>query len=760
MNKAVTEGIVFMPPQFADGLNVWSSGDGTPGTDTYEAAPNAAFVAADQDFGGCLEVLKASSTTRVRYMGQTPLPAGCYLRIKARIKAISGALPDVRMAGYAAQAGGSPVSGVTTFGPSVALTNYGSIVEVDAIVGPGNRGGVDMIWGTEPAYGHFGLDLTGPNGGVVRIDDISIEDVTSFFIADQLGIVDVRDYGAVGDGLTDDAAAFEAADAAANGREVFVSEGTYVLSSSVTMDSRVRFEGSVVMPDAAILSLTKNFDFATYMDAFENEELAFKKAFQALLNNSDHEGLDLGGRRISINDPIDMAAAVANKTTFAQRRHIRNGQFFVNTGPQWDPEIVSSPATYTSSDDFRLTDVDNIANIPVGSLITGNGVGREVYVREKNEAAREITLSQPLYSSTGRQNFTFTRFKYVLDFTGFERLDLFSISDIEINCRSEASGISLARSGVACQVRDCMINDPGHRALTSIGYGCQGLLVDRNQFISREGGVDTASRETIAINVNANDVKIRNNRATQFRHFAVMSGSHNIVSGNHFFQGGTSGGIRTAGLVITLRSCNTTVIGNYIDNCSIEWTNEREPEPDFTGGFGFAGLTITNNVFLCSQVLASFSPIIVKPFGSGHFINGMAITGNLFRVVQGQIERVERVDTSFADMDYERMRSVSISNNTFHNVEFGVLNPVVVTHDQNTAAETWSVTGRDMLAFGGRALEVDAVVPRGRVQNGSGSTVYALPYTEREQGVGGQDVRLRWPEATSGEMRVTMRMDR
>ena len=38
-----------------------------------------------------------------------------------------------------------------------------------------------------------------------------------------------------------------------------------------------------------------NFDFTTYIDAFGEEELAFKKAFQALFNSGDHDALDLGG---------------------------------------------------------------------------------------------------------------------------------------------------------------------------------------------------------------------------------------------------------------------------------------------------------------------------------------------------------------------------------------------------------------------------------------------------------------------------------
>ena len=84
MNKAITDGVLLMPPAFGTGLDVWSSGDGTPGSDTYANAANAAFVPADQDFGGCLEVHKATSITRLRYMGETPLLPGCYLRVSAR----------------------------------------------------------------------------------------------------------------------------------------------------------------------------------------------------------------------------------------------------------------------------------------------------------------------------------------------------------------------------------------------------------------------------------------------------------------------------------------------------------------------------------------------------------------------------------------------------------------------------------------------------------------------------------------------------
>ena len=105
MNKAITDGLILMPPAFENGLDVWSSEDGTPGSATYDGAANAALVTADQDFGNCLELAKTQSVQTLRYMGETPLLPGCYLRVTARVKAISGSFPTMRIAAWAGGAG-------------------------------------------------------------------------------------------------------------------------------------------------------------------------------------------------------------------------------------------------------------------------------------------------------------------------------------------------------------------------------------------------------------------------------------------------------------------------------------------------------------------------------------------------------------------------------------------------------------------------------------------------------------------------------
>ena len=760
MNKAITDGIVFDPLPFSAGLALWSSTDGTPGSDTYAASGSGVFVASDQDFAGCLELLKSDPTTRVRYKGETPIIRGCYLQITARVKAIAGALPAVRIAGWPGEGGGMELPGVTTFGAATQLTSYGQVIEVSAIVATADRTGVDMAW-ADAEYGHFGIDLTGPTGGVVRLDDIKITDVTSAFTRDLISMVDVRDFGAKGDGVTDDSAAFNAADAAANGRTVMVPAGVYLLENNVTMESRTQFEGRIVQSPAYRFILQQDFNYDRYLTAFENEELAFKKAYQALINFADHDSLDLCGRRVLLTEPVDMQAAEPNRTRFETRRVIRNGQFQPADGPAWDTVVVTSSATYSASSNRRLTNVANAANIRVGALVQGNGVGREVYVTSVNEAAQTVDLNLPLFDAEGTQVFTFSRFQYMLDFSGYDKLSQFILSDIEFLGRGVASCIMMAPDGFTFHVRDCFINRPKDRGITSPGRGCQGMMIDRCQFISDEQSVPVANRVSIGFNATANDIKVRDNRTSKFRHFCILAGSGNLITANHWFLGDDEiNGLRLGGIVLTLPNPKSIFTGNYCDNSYIEWTNEHDASPAFGNQFSFGGLTITGNMFTTNDVSRSFSFIVIKPYGPGHFINGFSVIGNVFRSLNGRIDRAERVNTTFADLDYTRTRSFDFTGNTFHNVSEPVANPTVLTHTQGTAASTWVLETNDTLPFKGRALTVETVMPNGPIINTSNGRVHDLPWSIGEQGGGSQDVHLNWSRAVSGQVRYSVRMDR
>ncbi len=82
-----------MPPAFAEGLDDWSSSDGTPDSPTYDRVESARIALNDRDFGACLELRKTDPVQRLRYMGEVPIRPGSYVEIAARIKALRGPLP-------------------------------------------------------------------------------------------------------------------------------------------------------------------------------------------------------------------------------------------------------------------------------------------------------------------------------------------------------------------------------------------------------------------------------------------------------------------------------------------------------------------------------------------------------------------------------------------------------------------------------------------------------------------------------------------
>jgi len=716
-------------------------------------------VTGDADFGTCLELMKTDSVQKLRYTGETPILPGCYLRVTARVKAVTGALPSVRIAAWAGDAGNANVASVTQVGAASAIDGYGEVVEVSAIIGSGARTGVDMAWGTPVIYGHVGLDLTGATGGIIRIEDIQVEDVTHVFHRTMMDWVDVRDFGAVGDGVADDTAAFVAADLAANGRSILVPEGVFAISGDVTLRYPVRFVGTVAMADADTLILRRNFDLPTYAAAFGDEVAGLKKGLRALLDFSDHESFDLGGRRVEMTGPLDVSAAVG-ETTYEIRRVVRNGQFNVVPGPAWDTNAISSEASYDSAQPTLLSAVADIANVEVGSLVTGAGVGREVYVSAKNVGAGTLTLSQPLYGASGTQSYVFTRHRYVLDFSGFTKLSKFTLSDVEIHCQGEASGILLAPLGATFHLKDSFVTKPKDRGISSHGKGCQDLQIDRCHFASDEQATAATSRVSVALNVNANDAKIRDTRFARFGTTMVLHGNGHLIVGNHWYQGdNVTDGPRTAGIVFTEPNVKSVLTGNYIDNSFIEWTNEHDEAPDFSAEYSFGGLAITGNIFTVNDAASWFSWIVIKPFGSGHFIHGLSVTGNTFKSLNGQTDRIEQVDDSIAGLDFGLTRNVVFDGNTFNGIGSATQNPAVVEVARASEAAVWTMSGAPFLPFGGKVKRVTSVVHDEAITDNGEQEIFVAPRVNRSTGGAGDEFQLVWPEAVKGRVLVTLRVD-
>ena len=759
MNKAITDGLDLMPPPFVDGLNVWSSGDGTPGSTGYDSDPNGNLVPSDPDFGTCLEIIKAGSPQKLRWKGEVPILPGCYLEVTARVKAISGPLPSVRIAAWAGTAGGGHVTGLDEQGDALLLDTYGRVETIRAIIGTGERTGVDMVWGNQAVFGHMGIDIEGDNGAVVRVESVEVRDVTSYFHRTLMDWVDVRDYGAVGDGITDDALAFEAADAAANGRNIVVPAGTYFLGKNITMLHRCRFEGTVLQAAGDRFILREDYDYSSYVEAFGDETLALKKAIQALFHFADHESLDLCGRRVDLDGPVDVHAAVANIDNFSARRAIRNGQLSANNTANWDTGVVVSTADYSGGK--VLSNVVNVASIEIGSRIEGFGVGREVYVVSKDEGAGEITASQPLGRAQASQSYTFYRYRYLLDFSGFADVDNFNLDDIEFACAKRSSGVILAANGIGWSIRDCRFSDVENRGITSYSLGCNGISIDRNQFDANASGL-VQDRDRVALNTNRNDIKIRNNRVVQFKHFAVMAGGGHLFVGNHFWQlDAEEEGERFAGIILQQKSAKTTITGNYIDAMYIELTNEHnDGSPAGASENPFGNLTITGNIFTAHRVPAWFQYIKLVPTGTGHKIGGIAVIGNAFRNFNGAVtDRVEGVDTAFGDFDHTQTTEVVFSGNSYIDVTNKTENPALIEVQRSSAQLTWLESVAAKLPFGGRAMGAEGLTAVGPIETNAGSDRFEMPYVQLQQGAGGNQVGIRWSEALKGRVQLRVRSD-
>src|SRR4051812_22955677 len=100
MNLHAHPELDLMPPAFAEGLDDWSCGDGTPDSQTWEGAENARLARGDEDFGTCLEIRLSAAVEQLRYMGELPVRAGSFIEVSARLKALRGPIPAARAAAW------------------------------------------------------------------------------------------------------------------------------------------------------------------------------------------------------------------------------------------------------------------------------------------------------------------------------------------------------------------------------------------------------------------------------------------------------------------------------------------------------------------------------------------------------------------------------------------------------------------------------------------------------------------------------------
>ena len=104
------------------------------------------------------------------------------------------------------------------------------------------------------------------------------------------------------------------------------------------------------------------------------------------------------------------------------------------------------------------------------------------------------------------------------------------------------------------------------------------------------------------------------------------------------------------------------------------------------------------------------------------------------------------------------MRNITFAENSFHNVDIHAESPLVMTHEEASAASTWVVDTGPAAAVRGVGATVESVLPEGRCGTAA-APVHADRPISRPAGPERDRVNLRWPQAVSGKVILRVRID-
>jgi len=416
--------------------------------------------------------------------------------------------------------------------------------------------GSDYYWDT-PAEGGGGsagdISYTYPQG-VNRTLQSRLEDYVS-----------VRDFGAVGDGVTDDHAAFQAAITAANTRSVYIPSGTYRLKDSLGTNQALTLFGdgmhSVILydPDPGTDAVNEGaIGLRVDETEYEKEDGFELRDFQLLcsVRNVCAMGIVIydGGE-----DPIQ---GPWNKAI------IEN----VTIGAYFDPNNPSNPTAGYFKKGLVIANVGGVYanNLTIANNISGQGGGREdpeaygvyIFVNKNRGSIRQFHLS----------NFYIQGFYRAL----FANCSAGSIESIYIS-QGEVKG----REGFIFADRISATY------ITGIHFDCWRTAVG---YYSQNGGV----HRCIGCDIRADDEQ-------PWDGYLIQLNSNQIVFSNNFVAVGGGNGAQGGAI-----ACNRVEDPNQPDNNrneNIIVTNNIFEGPNNSNGIallaqsGTRNLTFGGNVF-------------------------------------------------------------------------------------------------------------------------------------------------------------------
>lgn len=545
---------------------------------------------------------------------------------------------------------------------------------------------------------------------------------------------------------------------------VNVDSGSLSISMSVVSFSAVNVNN--LDPSAG----GKSLRFADIRRNYVSDTVAFKAAMVSLMTGT-YSFLDGCGMAVSLAylGPMATVLGISTKAVF---KCVHNFQFVADdTDGSWTTAlkraddrlgghtVISTTATLTAHS-VSIT-VASGAGIEVGMLVQGTGIPRETYVSAVSGVT--ITLTQRVYNGGTGAGVTvkFKKLPMLFDFSGFSTLSRFILKDNYFDMASLGGVIQYGEAGIGNGFEQNYIRFPALRCIVDWKLGLSGSHIDGNHFLGPENGVVSASRVAIAMTVTDNDVKIRNNRAFDFLNAVICHGGGLLATGNHFW-GGSDGSdtARSAAIVLTACPTKAAITGNYIDNSSIDMSQETSG----TNRTAMGCLALTGNTFTTG--VTSQKWLRVDPYFShssttsyGGYVSNLVVVGNNFRGVGVNVTRPDECLTTHGSIKPHLHEDIHWGPNAYDGVTNKVANPARHKRIVSAGAATtnWIFDYDDLFPLNGLALEVLGVGFHA-MTDASASAVFpgysTNAYTELQPGQT-QRVQVRFGVAVAGRVNCT-----
>ena len=387
-----------------------------------------------------------------------------------------------------------------------------------------------------------------------------------------------------------------------------------------------------------ILSSYRGLKISEFLNSDEPNVDQTAQVGEALsaLNSPGYTSLDLEGRIIGINSPLDMALYF-HESQFYGHRIIKNGRLDALVDIALVTDFTRSIRTDIGE---KVIEIPAGSNIVPGMFVSGPGVARETYIVSVNNSNNTATINTRAWRTlTEAATHRFQMWNYMFDFMNMPDVANFQFQDIIFNPNGKASIFRGPKEGSSFAFSRCKFIRPAYRGITFWTSGGSNLQVDNCEGISNETNIAPDERKSVFCTVTTNDAKFRGNYIWQFRHTLVLHGSGNVIVGNHFWQARqkrpeepVSFETRTASIILTSANNKTNIVGNYIDNSWIELANDNTTAQNWPLG---GGVTITGNQFTTVSKIGTFGFIALAPYKPNSSCARISVIGNVFKNVDG-----------------------------------------------------------------------------------------------------------------------------